>query len=185
MKRILIAIAIILALAVSAIGVYAVTSGHHGNGSGCPMMQSGQAGSGCPMMQSDCKDMSKCDMMKSGSCPMHGTTAVAKGTTSAVCPVMGRKIPNVAKAAGKSVYKGKAYYFCCPSCKTKFDKNPSKYVKPVVAPKTISAVCPVMGTKIADVSKAAGKSVYKGKTYYFCCPGCKPAFDDNPAKYAK
>jgi YHS domain-containing protein len=46
-----------------------------------------------------------------------------------------------------------------------------------------SAVCPVMGNEIPDVTKAAGKSVYKGKTYYFCCPGCKPEFDKNPEKY--
>jgi YHS domain-containing protein len=44
--------------------------------------------------------------------------------------------------------------------------------------------CPVTGNKIASASKAAGKSVYKGKTYYFCCPGCKPKFDKNPAEYA-
>lgn len=48
---------------------------------------------------------------------------------------------------------------------------------------TVSAVCPVMGTAIADVNKAAGKSIYKGKAYYFCCPGCKPEFDKNPEKY--
>jgi len=53
------------------------------------------------------------------------------------------------------------------------------------AKKPIAAVCPVMGTKIPDVSKAAGHSVYKGKTYYFCCPGCKPKFDKNPKKYAE
>ena len=57
--------------------------------------------------------------------------------------------------------------------------------KPAPAKKVVSAVCPVMGTKIPDVSKAAGKSVYKGKTYYFCCPGCKPVFDKNPEKYIK
>jgi YHS domain-containing protein len=51
--------------------------------------------------------------------------------------------------------------------------------------KVVSAVCPVMGTKIADVSKAAGKTVYKGKTYYFCCRGCKPLFDKDPEKYIK
>jgi YHS domain-containing protein len=56
---------------------------------------------------------------------------------------------------------------------------------PVKSRKVVSAVCPVMGTKISDVSKAAGKSVYKGKTYYFCCPGCKPLFDKNPGKYIK
>lgn len=103
---------------------------------------------------------------------------------SAVCPVMGTKIPDVRKAAGKSVYNGKIYYFCCKGCKPAFDKNPTDYVKPPT-PTTVSAVCPVMGTKIPDVTKAAGKSVYNGKTYYFCCPGCKPAFDKDPAKYVK
>ena len=29
------------------------------------------------------------------------------------------------------------------------------------------------------------RSVYKGKTFYFCAPGCKKAFDDNPEKYAQ
>ena len=57
--------------------------------------------------------------------------------------------------------------------------------KPAIHKKVVSAICPVMGTKIPDVTKAAGKSVYKGKTYYFCCKGCKPAFDKNPAKYIK
>ena len=32
-------------------------------------------------------------------------------------------------AAGKSEYSGKSYYFCNPSCKAKFDKNPAKYAK--------------------------------------------------------
>ncbi len=27
------------------------------------------------------------------------------------------------------------------------------------------------------------KSDYQGKTYYFCAPGCKKAFDKNPEKY--
>lgn len=59
--------------------------------------------------------------------------------------------------------------------------------KPTAAHKKMSsAVCPVMGTKITDVTKApGGKSVYKGKTYYFCCAGCKTAFDKNPARYIK
>jgi YHS domain-containing protein len=29
----------------------------------------------------------------------------------------------------KSDYQGKTYYFCAASCKTSFDKNPTKYVK--------------------------------------------------------
>lgn len=46
-------------------------------------------------------------------------------------------------------------------------------------------VCPVTKEKIASVKEAAGSSVYKGKTYYFCCAGCKPMFDKNPAKYVQ
>lgn len=51
--------------------------------------------------------------------------------------------------------------------------------------KTISAICPVTGTRIPDISKAPAKSVYKGKTYYFCCTGCKALFDKNPKRYVK
>jgi Cu+-exporting ATPase len=29
----------------------------------------------------------------------------------------------------KSDYMGKTYYFCAPSCKATFDKNPAKYAK--------------------------------------------------------
>ncbi|TET13505.1 MAG: YHS domain-containing protein, partial [Dehalococcoidia bacterium] len=29
----------------------------------------------------------------------------------------------------------------------------------------------------------AATSEYKGKTYYFCAPGCKKAFDADPEKY--
>jgi YHS domain-containing protein len=61
-------------------------------------------------------------------------------------------------------------------------KSPPKHSQ---KKKVVSAVCPVMGTKIPDITKAAGKSVYNGKTYYFCCAGCKPAFDKDPEKYIK
>ena len=36
-----------------------------------------------------------------------------------------------------------------------------------------------------DEKKAPAKSDYQGKTYYFCAPGCKKAFDANPQKYLK
>lgn len=34
-----------------------------------------------------------------------------------------------------------------------------------------------------DEKTAKYKSVYLGKTYYFCAPGCKKEFDSNPKKY--
>jgi len=35
-----------------------------------------------------------------------------------------------------------------------------------------------------DEKTAKWKSEYKGKTYYFCAPGCKKKFDTDSAKYA-
>ncbi|MFC1964050.1 YHS domain-containing protein [Chloroflexota bacterium] len=36
-----------------------------------------------------------------------------------------------------------------------------------------------------DEKNAAATSEYQGKTYYFCAPGCKKAFDADPEKYLK
>jgi YHS domain-containing protein len=36
---------------------------------------------------------------------------------------------------------------------------------------------------VIEESKAAGTATYQGKTYYFCAPGCKKAFEQNPQKY--
>ncbi len=55
------------------------------------------------------------------------------------------------------------------------------HTKSVKAP----LICPVTGDKIASVKAAVGHSTYKGKTYYFCCAGCKPRFDKDPAKIVK
>jgi YHS domain-containing protein len=41
---------------------------------------------------------------------------------------------------------------------------------------------PVCGMEVEE-KKAAAKSEHMGKTYYFCAPGCKKAFDENPGKY--
>lgn len=40
----------------------------------------------------------------------------------------------------------------------------------------------VCGMDVDEKSPAA-TSEYKGKTYYFCAPGCKKAFDADPEKY--
>lgn len=43
-------------------------------------------------------------------------------------PVCGMQV-DPAKAAGRADYKGKTYYFCAASCKSKFEANPGQYVK--------------------------------------------------------
>ena len=35
-----------------------------------------------------------------------------------------------------------------------------------------------------DEKTAQYKSEHKGKMYYFCAPGCKKKFDENPEAYA-
>jgi YHS domain-containing protein len=42
---------------------------------------------------------------------------------------------------------------------------------------------PVCGMQV-DEKKAAGQSVYQGKTFYFCSGMCKTKFDQNPSQYA-
>ena len=58
--------------------------------------------------------------------------------------------------------------------------------KPAPKPATIS--CAVMKGDMIDPARAVKMGLftdYKGKRYVFCCPGCKPKFDKDPAKYAK
>ena len=41
-------------------------------------------------------------------------------------PVCGMQVVETS-APATSEYKGKTYYFCSPSCKTVFEKNPERY----------------------------------------------------------
>jgi len=43
---------------------------------------------------------------------------------------------------------------------------------------------PVCGMSV-DERRAAYKTEYKGRTYFFCSPGCKETFEKNPEKYSK
>ena len=35
-----------------------------------------------------------------------------------------------------------------------------------------------------DEKRAAGKSEYEGRPYYFCSPGCQQRFEADPARYS-
>ncbi len=45
-----------------------------------------------------------------------------------------------------------------------------------------SALDPVCGMMV-EVSTARHRSVYDGRTFYFCCPACKRVFEGNPQEY--
>jgi YHS domain-containing protein len=44
------------------------------------------------------------------------------------------------------------------------------------------AIDPVCKMEV-DEKTAKIKTEYKGETYYFCAPGCKKAFEENPEVY--
>jgi len=44
------------------------------------------------------------------------------------------------------------------------------------------ATDPVCQMEVEERS-AAAQSTYQGKTYYFCAPGCREAFDKDPERY--
>ncbi|HPC28478.1 MAG TPA: YHS domain-containing protein [Candidatus Methanomethylicus sp.] len=46
------------------------------------------------------------------------------------------------------------------------------------------AIDPICRMEV-DEKAAKWVSVYEGKKYYFCAPGCKKMFDRDPKKYTK
>jgi YHS domain-containing protein len=52
----------------------------------------------------------------------------------------------------------------------------------VSAPGLVTIRCPVSGADATDAPEAL-RTEYKGKTYFFCCAGCKAEFEKNPEKY--
>jgi xanthine dehydrogenase accessory factor len=54
---------------------------------------------------------------------------------------------------------------------------------PAPSPETHEALDPICGMTV-QVASARYRSVYEGKTYYFCSPGCLTKFEESPAEYA-
>jgi YHS domain-containing protein/uncharacterized membrane protein YraQ (UPF0718 family) len=95
------------------------------------------------------------------------------------------------------------YYFCSAGCRSKFEKDPARYMTQVFAvehaglshhphamaatpggqmERPTSAIDPVCGMTV-DTERAEYRSFRKGDTYYFCSAGCKESFDSDPGKY--
>ncbi|MEO6260407.1 MAG: HAD-IC family P-type ATPase, partial [Thermoanaerobaculia bacterium] len=95
-------------------------------------------------------------------------------TTAVKDPVCGMSV-DPSRSAGTSEHNGQKYFFCSSGCKTKFDAEPAKYLKP-------SAKDPVCGMTV-DPARAAGTSTHEGTEFFFCSTGCKQKFDLAPASY--
>ncbi len=93
-----------------------------------------------------------------------------------------------ATARASTMYEGKTYYFCCPSCLQKFQADPSRYLQGAHdahspgAPPAEQVIDPVCGMTV-DPATAAGSWEYHGHTYYFCSPHCLHQFQADPERY--
>ncbi|MGH9681266.1 MAG: YHS domain-containing protein, partial [Candidatus Acidiferrales bacterium] len=114
-------------------------------------------------------------------------------------PVCGMTVDQ-ARAKAICEFSGKTYYFCCPGCAEKFKADPAKYLgtKAPVTIATTSAVLPVLASApnssrpgekdpvcgmTVDPARAKATYEYSGKTYYFCCTGCREKFKADAATY--
>ena len=79
---------------------------------------------------------------------MDSCCASSSPPANPVDPVCGMKVdPKAGKPS--SVYKGKTYFFCCASCKNKFDLSPEKYQGGKLAP---SAPLPSRPPKVSNAN---------------------------------
>jgi len=46
-----------------------------------------------------------------------------------------------------------------------------------------TAIDPICKMEVDTENPSGGQSEYQGASYYFCAPGCKVAFDQEPEKY--
>jgi YHS domain-containing protein len=53
---------------------------------------------------------------------------------------------------------------------------------PKILRRSYMKIDPVCGMEV-DPETTPWKAEYDGKTYYFCSPGCRADFENNPEKY--
>lgn len=76
-----------------------------------------------------------------------------------------------ATARGSAEYKGKAYYFCCPGCATKFKAEPEKYLAPKPATSglvQLGGIAPAKPPSHSPQAQAVQAEAVKSVTYV--CP---------------
>ena len=135
----------------------------------------------------------------------HGAGCCGTSSKQHLDPVCGM---TVAAHPERTVrHMGVAYYFCSPSCVTKFKADPGKYVQkkqiaimaaplstiaqpvmmqatsccPSMADETTSDkpyLDPVCGMKVAASDNL--RAEHQDKTYYFCCQSCVTKFKADP-----
>ena len=102
------------------------------------------------------------------------------------CPVSGEELGSAGDPID-SVHEGRLVRFCCPMCEGKFLKNPAEYLakidEAVIAaqgPSYALATCPISGMKLGGMGEPYDH-VSGTRLVRFCCAGCIPKFEKDPA----
>jgi hypothetical protein len=99
-----------------------------------------------------------------------------------VDPVCGMSV-EPASAGASLEYQGREIWFCSPGCQDRFQRDPDRYRSAPSSPDSGSAatpqIDPVCGMEVSPRS-AAAELMHGGQRFYFCSPGCRDRFLQNP-----
>lgn len=108
------------------------------------------------------------------------------------CVVSGEPlVENGEDIASNMVYGNRLVRLCCKMCERQFKADPKKFIKKL---DTITAdeqrqdypldTCVVAGGKLGSMGEPV-EMVVAGRLMRFCCAGCNPKVEADPAKYTK
>src|SRR2546422_11431134 len=81
-------------------------------------------------------------------------------------------------AAGRSDYQGRTYFFCSVPCKTRFDADPQRYLKPAPAPGLVQlGMVPASKAAAAPVEYTCPMHPQIVRTAPGACPICGMALE--------
>ncbi len=99
-------------------------------------------------------------------------------------PVCGMQV-EVAHAPAAAEHDGQTVFFCSDHCRERFTAAPDRYAGQTdrgEVDRFAEVTDPVCGMNV-DPEHAAASVEHGGRTYYFCNPGCRDAFVQNPDQY--
>jgi YHS domain-containing protein len=126
----------------------------------------------------------------------HDTAPVAPADSGVVsapytlttCPVSGEELGSMGEPV-VYLHEGREIQFCCEACVEPFEENPGRYLAAVDAamieqqkPNYPLQTCVVTGMKLGSMGEPYAH-IYRNHLVMFCCDGCIPAFQKDPAAY--
>ena len=122
-------------------------------------------------------------------------------TTDARDPVCGMRV-DPTKSGFSQEHAGRTYHFCCGGCQTAFKHDPERFLasstesspssagvrlemhdgSDTAAPSSSETVDPVCGMTV-DPATSTHSHEHEGRTYYFCCVGCRTKFQADPDRF--